>query len=99
KGMVIDSDIDDIIYTDAISGINGNYLIRSIEQAGIDPKNQPKPEKVKFDKTNQYRAKAWQDIWGGGQGVGMSEGLESMSEAVVKLRLENENAKHHVSLT
>ena len=36
--MVIDSDIDDIIYTDAISGMNGNYLISSIEQAGIDPK-------------------------------------------------------------
>src|SRR5699024_2902270 len=73
KDMVIDSDIDDIIYTDAISGINGNYLIPSIEQAGMDPKNLPKPEKVNFDKTNQSRAKAWKDIWGAGQGVGMIE--------------------------
>lgn len=97
--MVIDSDIDDIIYTDAISGINGNYLIPSIEQAGMDPENLPKPEKVNFDKTNQSRAKAWKDIWGAGQGVGMIEGRESMSEAVAKLRLEYEHAKQHISLT
>src|SRR5699024_11962614 len=99
KDMVIDSDIADIIYTDAISGINGNYLITSIEQAGMDPKNLSTPEKVNFDKTNQSRAKAWKDIWGAGQGVEMIEGRESMSEAVAKLRLEYEHAKQHVSLT
>src|SRR5699024_6133332 len=81
KEMVIDSDIDDIIYTDVISGINGNYLIPSIEQAGMDPKNLPEPEKVNFDKTNQSGAKAWKEIWGAGQGVGVIEGRESMSEA------------------
>lgn len=68
-------------------------------QAGMDPENLPKPEKVNFDKTNQSRAKAWKDIWGAGQGVGMIEGRESMSEAVAKLRLEYEHAKQHVSLT
>src|SRR5699024_5456944 len=32
QDIVIDSDIDDIIYTEDISGINGNYLIPSKEQ-------------------------------------------------------------------
>lgn len=34
--MIIDSSIEDIIYTNYFSGISANYLIPSIENAGID---------------------------------------------------------------
>ncbi|MFP6757248.1 MAG: nitronate monooxygenase, partial [Alphaproteobacteria bacterium] len=34
--MIVDSDSNDIIYTDAISGIKGNFMRSSLERAGLD---------------------------------------------------------------
>src|SRR5690554_6667005 len=35
KQMIIDSGIDDIVYTDGVSGVHANFLVKSIEKAGI----------------------------------------------------------------
>ena len=35
--LLIESTIEDIIYTDALSGVNANYLVPSIRKAGLDP--------------------------------------------------------------
>lgn len=93
KDMVIDSTIEDIIYTDAFSGINGNYLIPSIERAGLDPNQLESAKEINFDKTNKSDAKVWKDIWGAGQGVGMIKERETIREAIGKIQLEYEQAK------
>lgn len=85
KDMVIDSNIDDIMYTDAFSGVNGNYLIPSIRRAGLDPKQLEQPDEVSFDKMNQTDAKVWKDIWGAGQGVGMISKMQPLKEVVEEL--------------
>src|SRR5690606_31011350 len=36
KQMIVNSGIDDVIYTDGVSGVNANFLKKSIENAGID---------------------------------------------------------------
>ena len=42
KQMVVDSDADDIVYSDYFTGVSGNYLKPSIAAAGMDPDNLPK---------------------------------------------------------
>lgn len=92
KNMVIDANIDDIIYTDAFSGIKGNYLIPSIKQAGLDPSKLEQPEDVNFDKTNQTSAKVWKDIWGAGQGVGSILKRQSLIEVIKELQTSYKQA-------
>src|SRR5690606_24091619 len=36
KNMILNSGIDDVIYTDGVSGVKANFLKKSIENAGID---------------------------------------------------------------
>src|SRR5690606_27545693 len=36
KQMIVDSGISDVVYTDGVSGVNANFLVKSIEKAGID---------------------------------------------------------------
>src|SRR5690606_30291178 len=57
KQMVIDSSIEDILYTDSFSGVPVNVLIPSLIKQGIDPKTlKPKEE---IDLSHLVNAKAW----------------------------------------
>ncbi|MFA1822213.1 NAD(P)H-dependent flavin oxidoreductase [Virgibacillus oceani] len=92
KNMMVDANIDDIIYTDAFSGINANYLIPSITRAGLDPNNLESKKEINFDKMNQTDAKAWKDIWGAGQGVGALTKIQSVKEVVDELEVAYQKA-------
>src|SRR5690625_1480107 len=70
KQMIVDSTSDDIIYSSYFTGVHGNYLIPSIEKAGIDPQNLPEGDPSKMD-FGESKWKAWRDIWGSGQGIGV----------------------------
>ncbi|RKQ35707.1 NAD(P)H-dependent flavin oxidoreductase [Oceanobacillus halophilus] len=96
KEMIVDSSIEDITYTDAFSGINANYLVPSIINAGLDPSNLQKKEKIDFSQ-NRNDVKAWKDIWGAGQGVGPITKIQTVAEIVEELKQDYENAIHKVS--
>lgn len=93
KNMIINSSIDDILYTDTFSGVNANYLIPSIRKAGLDPDNLKEKEEINFDKLNDSKAKAWKDIWGAGQGVGPIDRIQSVAQIVDELQLSYEEAR------
>ena len=90
KQMVVDSDADDIVYSDYFTGVSGNYLKPSIEAAGLDPNNLPKGDIAAMQKlTNeQSDAKAWKDIWGCGQGIGAIDQIQNVAERVAQLKKE-----------
>ena len=92
KQAIVDSNSDDIIYSNLFTGVHGNYLAPSIRAAGMDPDNLPvsDPSKMNFggDKT-----KAWKDIWGCGQGIGTIDKVQSTADFVAQLRREYESAK------
>jgi nitronate monooxygenase len=92
KRMLIESTLDDLIYTDAFSGVNANYLKPSIQRAGLDPDHLQKKEAVDFSDLNQTDAKAWRDIWSAGQGVGQIKRVQPVAEIVADLRREYEEA-------
>ncbi len=69
KDMIIASGTSDIVYTAAISGVNGNYLRQSLEAAGITKELWHTKAKIDFGKLEAgSEAKAWKTIWGAGQG-------------------------------
>lgn len=92
KDMLIQSTLDDLIYTDAFSGVNANYLIPSIQKAGLDPNQLQSKETVDFSQLSASEAKAWKDIWSAGQGVGMIKRIQPVSEIVKELQQEYNQA-------
>jgi len=92
KQAIVDSDSDEIIYSNLFTGVHGNYLAPSIRAAGLDPANLPEsdPSKMNFGGAS---AKAWKDIWGCGQGIGAVTQVQSTAAYVAQLKREYATAK------
>lgn len=45
KDMIVDSTAKDIMYSSTFTGVDGNYLRPSVENAGLDPENLPYADK------------------------------------------------------
>lgn len=97
RKMVIDSDIEDIIYTQAFSGIHANYLIPSIEKVGIDINQLPKEGKIDYSTLNNPNIRAWKDIWGAGHGVGYLSESQPLVQIVDELKGQYNQAIQSVS--
>ena len=70
RNAIVESAAADIVYTNLFTGVHGNYLKKSIVQAGLDPDNLPQADKtaMNFGSGSGSKAKAWRDIWGAGPG-------------------------------
>ncbi len=91
RQMLIDSTLEDLVYTDAISGIKGNYLLPSLQRAGFDVENLMKKDDVDLS-FSESKAKAWKDIWSAGQGVGSVKKISTIQEVVDDLKEEYKKA-------
>ena len=93
KRMITECSADDIVHTNLITGVHGNYLKPSLRAAGLDPDNLPTsdPSKMNFSSDRQ-KPKAWKDIWGCGQGIGAIDAVVSASELVDRLEREYQAA-------
>jgi nitronate monooxygenase len=95
KQAIVDSNSDDIVYSNLFTGVHGNYLAPSIRNAGLDPDHLPEsdPSKMNFggDKT-----KAWKDIWGCGQGIGAITKIQSTADYVAQLKREYAAARQRL---
>ena len=90
KKMVIDSTIEEILYTDAFSGIHMNVLTPSLRKEGIDPATLKPKDGV--DLAHLVDVNAWRDIWSAGQGVTSIIKRETTKEIVETLIKEYEEA-------
>jgi nitronate monooxygenase len=95
KDMIVGAGADDIVYSNLFTGVHGNYLRPSIVAAGLDPDNLPEsdPSKMNFGSGGNTKAKAWKDIWGSGQGIGLVKGVVPAGELVARLVREYREAK------
>ena len=84
KQMLVESGASDIIYTNAITGIHGNYLRPSLVRAGLDPAHLPDPQAMDFGNGK----KAWKDVWGSGQGIGAVTAVVPVASLVARLTEE-----------
>lgn len=92
KQSVVDSDADDIVYTNLFTGVHGNYLKSSILSAGLDPDNLPQSDPSKMD-FGGAGAKAWKDIWGCGQGIGAIDKIQPAAQLIETLIAQYQQAK------
>ena len=97
KQMLVDSGAGDIVYTNLITGVHGNYLRGSLANAGLDPDNLPvsDPSAMNF---GTGRTKAWKDIWGSGQGIGAVKAVVPAAELVARLAREYAAARARLGL-
>jgi len=94
KAMLVDSEINDLIYTDTFTGVNCNYLKPSIESAGIDLSTFEGKSKVDLDLGD---TNAWKDLWSAGHGISGIHDIQSMSTLVSQLEDEYQTAKQKPS--
>ncbi|MBX7515535.1 nitronate monooxygenase family protein [Qipengyuania sp. GH38] len=95
KKGIVEGSADGIVYSNLFTGVHGNYLRSSIENAGLDPENLPEsdPSKMNFGSGGNTKAKAWKDIWGSGQGIGTVKNVGPVEDMVARLESEYNAAK------
>jgi len=100
RQAIVESAAADIVYTNLFTGIHGNYLKKSVVAAGLDPDNLPTADKSKmnFGSGGGSSAKAWRDIWGAGQGVGLMDDVPSVATMVERLQAEYDAARKRLAL-
>ena len=93
KQMITECSANDIVHTNLITGVHGNYLKPSLVRAGLDPDNLPTSDPSRMDfSQNRQKPKAWKDIWGCGQGIGVLDQVLSAGELVDRLDAEYREA-------
>ena len=97
KQMIIDSNSDDIVYSNLFTGVHGNYLKGSIVNAGMDPDHLPEGD-LSHMNFGGDAAKAWKDIWGCGQGIAAVKEVTSTAALVQRLQNEYAAARRRLSL-
>jgi nitronate monooxygenase len=97
KQAIVESNSDDIVYSNLFTGVHGNYLAPSIRNAGLDPENLPEsdPSKMNF---SSDATKAWKDIWGCGQGIGAIDKVQPAADLVAQLKREYAEAREALKL-
>ncbi len=94
KRMITECGAEDIVYSNYFTGVWGNYLRPTLEANGLDPDNLPSEGglKMKFGEGESTKTKAWKDIWGSGQGIGVVKEVVPAAERVADLARQYENA-------
>jgi len=100
KQAIVDSGAADIVYSDLFTGVHGNYLRSSIVNSGLDPDNLAgvDPTAMKFGSEGSSKSKAWRDIWGSGQGIGVVDRVRPAAEYVDLLADQYAAAKARLAL-
>ena len=97
KRCIVDSNSDDIVYSNLFTGVHGNYLKPSVRNAGLDPDHLPESDPTKMNFGGDAK-KAWKDIWGCGQGIGAVKGVVPTRELVDRLAAEYAAARKQLGL-
>jgi nitronate monooxygenase len=97
RDAIVESAAADVVYTNLFTGVHGNYLKKSIINAGLDPDALPESDKSKMS-FGSGSAKAWRDIWGAGQGVGLMDDVPTVAEMVTRLKAEYDAARTRLAL-
>jgi len=70
KAMLVDSRLDDVLLTKAMTGLETNILRPSLIAAGLDPDNLPGRDGIAISKDiNPDAPRRWKDIWSAGHSV------------------------------
>ena len=83
KDMVVAATHEDLVQTNAVTGVRANWLRASLAAAGIDPAAVREDGPVFSDPSAAFRR--WKDTWSAGQGVDAVERIEPAAAIVERL--------------
>ena len=93
KQMLTTAAAGDIVLTDAVTGVNANFIKQSLVQSGYDPDNLDSHGEVDINKElaealdpRQNSAKPWRDLWSAGHGVGSIKDIPTVASLVARLK-------------
>jgi nitronate monooxygenase len=112
KEMILNATASEIVKSNKITGVNGNWLEQSLKNAGIstkdggfkktlsDLKRMIMPlikQKLKVDfDISKVTAKRWRDIFSAGQGVGSISNVPSVEYLVIELEQQHTKSKSRI---
>ena len=83
KEMLVSSESEDVIETDAVAGLTANWLRPSMVAAGLDPDRLPAPRGRRPDLPDG--ARAWKTVWSAGHTVGLVGDVPSVETLIDRL--------------
>ena len=98
KQAITEGGAADIVTSALFTGVSGNYLRASILAAGLNPDDLPAPGPDAMNFQSATGAKAWRDIWGSGQGIGVVDKVTPAAELIDRLAREYGDARRRLSL-
>jgi nitronate monooxygenase len=98
KQAITEGGAADIVTSALFTGVSGNYLRASIVAAGLNPDDLPAPGPDAMNFQSATGAKAWRDIWGSGQGIGIVDRVTPAGELVARLAREYAEARSRLNL-
>ena len=98
KQAITEGGAADIVTSALFTGVSGNYLRASIVAAGLNPDDLPAPGPEAMNFQSATGAKAWRDIWGSGQGIGVVDKVTPAEELIARLAREYAEAKARLGL-
>lgn len=90
KEMTVGCGPEDIVYTDKVSGIRGNFMRPSLEAAGLAEAGDGSGKAV--DMGPKDERKSWKEVWSAGQGVGEIRDVPTVAALVERLKGEYDEA-------
>jgi nitronate monooxygenase len=99
KAMLVESSADDILLTNAFTGLQTNMLKPSIVAAGLNPDDLPARGAIDIGKDidvaeREQRPKRWRDIWSAGHSISGVTDIPAVAELVTRTM-----AEYHGGLT
>lgn len=76
KARVINGSPEDIVYTDAVSGVHANFIRDTVP--GLAPANKQEAQQA----VQSEGAKKWKEIWSAGQGIALAKAVKPIGEIV-----------------
>lgn len=92
KQMLLDANAEDIVCSDALTGVPANWLKPSLIAAGLDPAQPAHKASIDFGSPEQAEAKRWRDVWSAGHGVGAVKKIEPIGSIIETMIAEYEGA-------
>ena len=98
RQAIIEGGAADIVNSALFTGIPGNYLRSSIVASGLDPDALDKMDSLPagFGSEGSTRSKAWRDIWGSGQGIGVVDRVQPAADYIAQLERQYKDARERL---
>jgi len=99
KQLILNSGIQDVIYTPAVSGVPANFLRGSLERSGLLRDGQVHSLGAKSHGIGEEQGsqpQPWKDIWSAGHGVGAISDVPNVADLVTRMTNEYRSAIRQV---